>query len=271
MFPTFSTLFTFRPFTSREVRDSCEPTSEMSPYQRAKFNSITFHKENSATRLGMYLGEDEDGCVIIKSIRPDGFMCKSPLGVGDKLIFINRNKCQSMSKASIVKLIRRIKGTCTIVTSNEDGDPSHVESMVEKPDIDSPIGITTKKMGPNKEESLLQISFVSPMGLFAHSLLATGDEVLQINRQSCNHPTIAQEMFWDAPRFISIRACTATVPDEDKTTTTTTTSSLEESSDAVKENRKTVASMPIKHVEITTFHGRNRPARNEFAVTKLSI
>merc|ERR1712157_351097 len=109
-------------------------------------------------------------------------------------------------------------------------------------------------------------SFVSPKGLFAHSLLATGDEVLQINSQSCYHPTIAQEMFWDAPRFISIRACTAPVPEEDKTTTTATTSSLEESPSATKDAPKTGAPMPIKHVEITTFHSRNRPTLTKLAI-----
>lgn len=241
----------------------------MSPYQRAKFNSITFHKESTSTRLGMYVGEDEDGCLIIKTIRPDGFLSKSPLRAGDKLVFVNRSKCQFMSKNAVVKLLRSITGSCTIVSSNDDGDPSHVESMVEKPELDSAIGMTTKKVGPSKEDSHLQVSFVSPKGLFAHSLLATGDQILRINSKSCSDPIIAQELFWDAPRFISVRACTATVvPEEDKTTTTTTTASLEESPSDSKEIPKTAAAMPIKHVEITTFHNHDRPTRSDF---KLAI
>jgi predicted metalloprotease with PDZ domain len=170
---------------------------------RAEFLSVTFHKKTADVRLGLGLREQADGSKFISKLRSDSPIAQSPLRVGDKVLSINNKSCVDFTEhGSVAELLRQLVGTITIVAQNVGGDPKRIETMVEKPDADSIVGIGVKR----NARGSLEVSKVSADGLFAHSLVNIGDRVISINKIGCNQldPIRALDIIRNCPLYITL-------------------------------------------------------------------
>jgi hypothetical protein len=117
---------------------------------------------------------------------------------------ISGKSCFELETATAAQLLlQQATGIVSLVARNAAGSVQYIETMVEKPSPQSPVGIAMK----NTEYGSLMISNVVASGLFAHSLLNVGDRVISINNEYCPpglavHAAI--DMIRDTPRFVFI-------------------------------------------------------------------
>ena len=154
--------------------------------QRAQHINVTVCRERSTNdELGIsLLEEDDDGPLRIAGISPGGLLHDSPLRTGDQLLSINGRSCKSRSIKEVLLLLEQdtTGGFLTIVARNPTGDPSLVETMVQRPAPGAPLGITVAHYS---EQGSLLVSKIVPSGVFAHSLINVKDRVLSINGVGC--------------------------------------------------------------------------------------
>jgi membrane-associated protease RseP (regulator of RpoE activity) len=170
---------------------------------RAEFLSATFLKKTADAPLGVELREQANGSKFIHKIRAAGPIAQSPLRVGDKVLSINNKSCVDFTdRGAAAEFLQQLVGTVTIVAQNVGGDPRLIETMVEKPDADSAVGIGVRR----NARGSLEVSKVSADGLFAYSLVNIGDRVLSINRIGCNQldPVTALDIIRDGHRYITL-------------------------------------------------------------------
>jgi membrane-associated protease RseP (regulator of RpoE activity) len=170
---------------------------------RAEFLSITFLKKTADAHLGVELREQANGSKFISKVRAAGPFAQSPLRVGDKVLSINNKSCVDFTdRGAAAELLRQLVGTVTIVAQNVGGDPKLIETMVEKPNADSVVGIGVRR----NARGSLEVSKVSANGLFAHSLVNIGDRVLSINNIVCNQldPVAALDIVRNGSRYITL-------------------------------------------------------------------
>jgi membrane-associated protease RseP (regulator of RpoE activity) len=167
---------------------------------RAEFLSVTFMKKIAETILGIGLREQSDGSKFVAKLGTGGFLAQSPLRVGDKVLSINGKNCADFDRGATIQLLRQLVGTITIVAQNVGGNPKLVETMVEKPNVDSLVGIGVRR----NARGSLEVSKVSAEGLFAHSLVNIGDRVISINNVGCNQMDAAQalDIIRNGPRYV---------------------------------------------------------------------
>jgi hypothetical protein len=168
---------------------------------RAEFLSATVLKTTGDAMLGIGLMEHQDGTIYISRLLPEGPLGQSPFRVGDKLLSINTKGSDYLDRVTAAALLRALEGTITIVAQNVGGDPKLVETMVEKakPDSIVGIGLTWSIRGS------LEVTNVVASGLFAHSLVNSGDRVISINKIGCNRisPSSAVVIIRNSPRFVT--------------------------------------------------------------------
>jgi hypothetical protein len=150
---------------------------------RPKYLSATFVKARPQSKIGVGIKQHQDGSLRISFIRESSLLSSSPLKVGDQILSINTKSCIGMTKAEAIRFLSEASGCVTLVALNPGGDPNHVETMVEKPSDDHPVGLAFRRSGPGTS---LVVSKVTTDGLFAHSIVNVGDRVLAINQISCH-------------------------------------------------------------------------------------
>lgn len=172
------------------------------PGGRAEFISVTFLKKTAGIRLGIVLRENDDGTKYISKLRSDSPLSFSPLKVGDKVLSINNKCCIDFERGAAAELLRQLVGTITIVAHNIGGNAKLLETMVEKENGDSTVGIGVRR----NTRGSLEVSKVSASGLFAHSLVNIGDRLIAVNNVGCNRldPTTALDIVRSTPRYVTL-------------------------------------------------------------------
>lgn len=175
------------------------PTS--APTSRAEFLSATVFKKTASASLGISLVAGNDGAIYISKLQPDNPLANSPLRVGDKLLSVNNQSCADLNHHMAASLLRKVEGTVTVLVQNVGGDANLVETMIEKPKQDATVGISVAR----GIRGTLVVTKVAADGLFAHSLVNTGDKVISINNVSCNqlNPRGAVDVIGKAPRYVT--------------------------------------------------------------------
>ncbi|CAB9507978.1 expressed unknown protein [Seminavis robusta] len=195
-----------------------DATTDYHHNQRAKCITATIIKTSKRTNVGLELHNTPDGAICIARIAQDGLVHVSgaPLQVGDILVGISTSKTNhtcgnapgSLRKNDIVRLLKKTAGRITLIAQNPHGNPSCVESMTVKPHPEFGTGIFFLSGGnaDSTEEKTLQIHSVPANGLFAHSMLARGDQVISINGVDCAQldACVATDIVKSAPRYVSI-------------------------------------------------------------------
>lgn len=134
---------------------------------RAAFVTAAVVKKSPDTPLGVVIKEDSNGTLEISSVKERGILYNSPLRAGDKLLSVNGKTCDEMGKRAVLDFLRQVEGVLTLVAHNPGGEPTLVETMIEKPSVDAVVGIAMRW----NERGSLEISKISSTGLFGHSLL----------------------------------------------------------------------------------------------------
>lgn len=173
---------------------------------RAEFFSATFFKPHATHKLGIHIAADDAGDIRIIRLPETGSVQHSPLRIGDKLLSINGKNCIDMDSGVAGELLRSATGTLTIITHNQGGSSHMAETMVEKPDPTSPVGIGVHQT----LRGSLHISKVTATGLFAHSLINVGDRVMAVNQVNCDRMEAATvvQMIRDAPKYVTLLTAT---------------------------------------------------------------
>lgn len=173
--------------------------------RRPAFVTVTVTKPYRDATLGITMATDgASGAVYISSFRGDSDLSRvialSPLGVGDKILTINGRSCAGLTPHRVVQMICNASGAVTIAIENVCGDPSLVETMVEKENPKSKVGL--KFNYTSLDGGFLKVSQVSH--LFANSFVQVGDRVVFVNGEKPRHATDAIDIIARAPRFVSL-------------------------------------------------------------------
>ena len=173
--------------------------------RRPAFVTVTVTKPYINAKLGITMAVDgASGYVYISAFTGKSDLSRviafSPLGVGDKILTVNGKSCAGRTTQSVVDLICKAPGLITIAIENVSGDPSLVETMVEKDNPHSKVGLgfsyTTVDGG------FLKVSSVS--GMFANSFVEVGDRVVFVNGKKPRNAAEATDLIARSPRFVSL-------------------------------------------------------------------
>jgi hypothetical protein len=143
---------------------------------RAEFVSATFIKKTADDVMGITVAPDNNNRIRIAAIHDDiGILShrnNCPFRVGDQLLSISGQSCFELDTGATAAqhLLEQAMGIVSLVARNPTGSVQYIETMVEKPSPQSPVGIAMK----NTDYGSLVISNVVASGLFAHSLLNVG-------------------------------------------------------------------------------------------------
>ena len=191
--------------------------------RRPAFVTVTVTKPYRYATLGITVATDAaSGALYISSFRGDSDLSRvialSPLGVGDKILTINGRSCAGLTPHDVVQMICNASGAVTIAIENVCGDPSLVETMVEKDNPKSKVGLKFKFT--SLDGGFLKVSHVSD--LFANSFVQVGDRVVFVNGEKPRHAAQAVDIIARAPRFVSLtvesRTCVV-LPTNDEAST----------------------------------------------------
>jgi hypothetical protein len=165
-------------------------TGESMPvgHLRPEFIFVRVLKETPTSPLGISLRQRMDH-VCITRVKKGGLLwrdgssgtsgsssSRALVRPGDRVLAINGVSCIRSSAAKVAKLVRNAKSEVSIVLWNKDGDPNLVSCTVQKPRMDSKVGVCIKN-----DHGAVRVSRVRPDGLFAGSLLLPGHRCIQIN------------------------------------------------------------------------------------------
>jgi len=173
--------------------------------RRPAFVTVTIIKPTIDTVTGVCLSTDgASGCVYISGFKDNAALSRvlalSPLGVGDKILSVNERPCAGLKVLEIIELIRSVSGPVTIAIENVSGDPSLVETMVEKETAESKVGL-----GFNytfQDGGYIQVSRVS--GMFANSFVEVGDRVVLVNGEKPRSVAAVMDLIARSIRFVSV-------------------------------------------------------------------
>mmetsp|Transcript_14833 Transcript_14833/g.32313 ORF Transcript_14833/g.32313 Transcript_14833/m.32313 type:complete len:324 (-) Transcript_14833:183-1154(-) len=121
-----------------------------------------------------------DGFVVISHIKPNGLFKGSGLQAGDRVIAINNNNCMDSHLSRVSKMIAKSQSTVSVCVWNKHGEPHMVSSSVQKPSLDSKLGISFQM-----RNGALTVSKVKVDGIFSGSLLMPDHRCFLINDQPC--------------------------------------------------------------------------------------
>lgn len=188
--------------------------------RRPAFVTVTIMKPEADTGLGVFLSTDAGcGAVYISQFKENAPLSRvlalSPLGVGDKLLSVNETPCAGLTNPEIAALIRSVSGPLTVAIENVSGDPSLVETMVEKETAESNVGLGFRYTFLHG--GYVQISKVS--GMFANSFVEVGDRIVLVNGEKVGSVESAKSRIAASTRFVSVTVESLTgvvlpVPDE---------------------------------------------------------
>ena len=173
--------------------------------RRPAFVTVTVIKPMVEARLGVSLANDAASRSVYISKFTDQaelsrVLALSPLGVGDKLLTVNGISCAGLISKEVADLLRSFDGPVTIAVENVSGDPSLVETMVEKETPMSKVGLGL--YCDFRDGGYLAVSKVS--GLFANSFVEKGDRVVSVNGERVRSVEVARNRIAASPRFVSV-------------------------------------------------------------------
>ena len=157
--------------------------AEESQSHRPAFISVTVlvnESKKKAAEMGISFEKVDEG-LRISNIDSEGLFGDTPLREGDFVLSVNNTSCQDRRVAYVSRLLRRSRGSVTLVVRRVDGDPFIVSTMVTKPTPDSKVGI-----GLQCIDGSLRVSSIDPSGLFAGGILNVGDRVASIGDMPCS-------------------------------------------------------------------------------------
>ena len=155
-------------------------------------------------------GKDK-ASLVITDIDRQGLWASSPLSVGDRIISLNHVQVSDWHVQAFVEHWDQLTtnkndnnndNIATIIAHNPQGDAQWIQAMVTKPDPSTRTGIGMRSSRPGR----VKISRVN--GLFAHSILNAGDQILSINGTFLDgyNSAEAADLIISSPRSVSIVA-----------------------------------------------------------------
>eukprot|EP00522_Entomoneis_paludosa_P018285 CAMPEP_0172450362 /NCGR_PEP_ID=MMETSP1065-20121228/8731_1 /TAXON_ID=265537 /ORGANISM="Amphiprora paludosa, Strain CCMP125" /LENGTH=330 /DNA_ID=CAMNT_0013202141 /DNA_START=12 /DNA_END=1004 /DNA_ORIENTATION=+ len=147
---------------------------------RPEFLYATAIKPSSDTPVGLAFAKI-DGMIVLTKVNPTGLFRGTGLQVGDRVIAINSFNCMDFAVNQVVNMIREAEQTVSICVWNKHGEPSLVQSSIQKPTRKSRLGISFQM-----RNGALSVSRVNVKGLFADSLLMPDHRCFLLNGQSCD-------------------------------------------------------------------------------------
>lgn len=170
-------------------------------HTRPEFIYVQVNKPSPDSKLGIFLKGRRGGGVRISRINPVGLFGKCPLEKGDVLVAVNGYSCVDAAPADVSAFVRKAKETVSVLVRNENGNPLTASSTVQKPTIESKVGIAMK----DKRGAII-VSRIHDKGSFAGSILIPGHRIVKINGHRCEHLEAmdAFTIIRDSPDFVTV-------------------------------------------------------------------
>jgi hypothetical protein len=147
-------------------------------YNRPEFIFAKIIKPSISASCGLFL-KCSKGAVIISRISEKGLFSKSNVRPGDRVISVNGIFCLTAHK--VAALIHAAPTFVSIVLHNREGDPRLVSTSIPKPTRGTKVGVTLKNY-----RGAIHAGRVNTAGLFAESLLTSGQRCITINDVNCS-------------------------------------------------------------------------------------
>lgn len=151
-------------------------------FVRPAFISVTFQKPTMETRIGISFINPTGDELTISKISRQTLLTESPLKAGCIIHSMNGIPCLRYSPVQFADFLRSLTGTIRLVAEDRLGGPSYAEAMVFKPTPRAVLGLSF-----SRDIGSLSLSSVQRDGLFANSIVNTGDKVIAINKIPCEH------------------------------------------------------------------------------------
>jgi C-terminal processing protease CtpA/Prc len=167
--------------------------------------SVMVYKPTKATTLGVVLSR-ADGDLKIARLT-EGLLSTSTLRRGYHLLSINNVSSIDWSVEEVIRHLQEAVGEIHILASNpKDGDPNYVQAIASKASPRAKVGLKFKR----SDGRCLKIGDVMENGLFANSVLNTGDDVITVNNIPTRdlRPTVVVDVVKRAMDTVSILAKT---------------------------------------------------------------
>lgn len=157
-------------------------------------------KPHTDTNAGIFLRRRGEA-VYISRIAPDSLFGKSNIRAGDRILSVNGSSCLNRTAKKVRQLIRDAPTAVSLIVHNEGGNTNIVSNAAQKYCNKRKVGLYFKNRG-----GALSISGIDPSGLFADSLLTSGQRCLQVNDSPTPNmrSTAAGRIIADAKDFVTI-------------------------------------------------------------------
>lgn len=132
-------------------------------------------KPHADANAGIFLRRRGEA-VYISRIADDGLFTKSNIRAGDRILSVNGSSCLNCNAQEVRQLIRDAPTAVSLIVHNEGGNPNLVSNAAQKHCTRRKVGLYFKN-----RRGALSISGIDPSGLFADSLLTSGERCLQVN------------------------------------------------------------------------------------------
>lgn len=162
------------PLTSSADTDQLFVTNSLSN-SRPAFLFCRVWKPHAGANTGIFLRR-RSGAIYISRIVPGGLFGKSNIRAGDRILSVNGASCLNQTLKNVVQLIKDAPTAVSLIVHNEGGNPNIVSNAAQKHCKDRKVGLYFKN-----HAGALSISRIDPSGLFADSLLTSGQRCLQVN------------------------------------------------------------------------------------------
>ncbi|GAX09340.1 hypothetical protein FisN_6Lh291 [Fistulifera solaris] len=132
-------------------------------------------KPHADANVGIFLRRRGDA-VYISRISPDGLFARSNIRAGDRILSVNGASCLKRSAKQVRQLFQDAPTAVSLIVHNEDGNPNLVSNASQKHCNRRKVGLSFRN-----RRGALSISGIDPSGIFADSLLISGQRCLQVN------------------------------------------------------------------------------------------
>ena len=147
-------------------------------YNRPEFIYAKILKPSVDASCGLTL-KCSKGIVVISRVSEKGLFSKSNVRPGDRVMSVNGISCRTAHK--VAALIHAAPTFVAIVLHNREGDPRLVSTSIPKPTRGTKVGVTLKNY-----RGAIHVGRVDAAGLFAESLLTSGQRCITINDVNCS-------------------------------------------------------------------------------------
>jgi PDZ domain len=157
---------------------------EISGLSRPSFVFCHVVKPRLDYPVGLTIDQMKDGTFRICTINNDSlFVRNNCIQHGDELIAINGISIKGLSKTKVNRILSNNSTTLSITIKNKGGDPNLFLSCIEKPTIDTPLGIHLRNR--SKKGNILLVDNISDHSILNNSLLSIGHQIVSINDIDC--------------------------------------------------------------------------------------